>query len=484
VIGLYLLLALGAVALLAYLVSRYREYTDPDVELGAVRHSAVIVLTSCLVLAFVFTFVAPVFTDRTEDSKYSLEPLPHPYSISGRVLDSSGTPIGGALVRATGPLFVPAVARNYETVSNANGNFRLDLLVGGGYNLYVTALGFEPTFLVSRLELADVTGDMSVPIMLRRRSEIQVQVGPALIGPAQDPENSIYPRSGGISRADIPVLLMSHGIIASSDEIANMDETVLSGPDWITYLRDGESIYPVTTWLFNEPVCRITFVSFHVGRPQTLYVLLRTGGVAYQLDDTPDTVFDDAPMATASQEPQQADEPPDDSQSPEAAEQISREPASQPQQTTTSAPLRPTTTLPPVAPPVVSLAVPPPQSASQPLIMPVPATLPPPTNTGQLVLPVAIPQIQQSLPPVTVPQIQQTLPPIQQSLPPAQQALPPIQQTLPPIQPALPPIQQALPPIQQALPPISVPKLPAIQPQVTVPSTLPSVPLVPLPKLP
>ena len=133
-------------------------------------------------------------------------------------------------MRATGPLFVTAVARNFETSSTSNGNFRLDLLDGGGYNLYVTAQGFEPTFLVSRLELSDVTGDMSVPIMLRRRSEIQVQSGPAVLSSSRIC-NSNFPRSGGVGRADIPTLLMSQGIIAGTDEISSLEETVLSGPN-------------------------------------------------------------------------------------------------------------------------------------------------------------------------------------------------------------------------------------------------------------
>lgn len=78
-IGLYLLCIVGGLALLAYLTSRYREYVDP-----------------------------------ADNPKYSAVTLPHQYSISGRVLDSGGTPVTGALVRATGPL-VAAVATTRQS---------------------------------------------------------------------------------------------------------------------------------------------------------------------------------------------------------------------------------------------------------------------------------------------------------------------------------------------------------------------------------
>jgi hypothetical protein len=467
VIGLYLLCAAGAVALLAYLASRYREYVDPDVELGAIRHCAVILLTCCVVLAFVFMFVIPVFTDRVDGPPVSAEPPPHLYSISGRVLDSSGTPVDGALVRATGPLFVAAVARNYETVSTARGAFRLDLLVGGGYNLFITAAGFEPTFLVSRRELADVTGDMSVPIMLRRRTEIQVQVGPAVAGPSQETDISIEP--GGVSRADIPGLLMSQGIIASDDEIASVEEMTVSGPEWATYLRDGETIYPVTTWLSSEPACRITFVAFRAGRPGTLYILLRSGSLAFERGN-PAGADESAPTL---QETQQSDE----GQMPTYEPRIADPPA--PVSTSLplgeSQPTSPALTATSVAP-VRSLASPQPQSASQPPVMPYAAPMLPPTNGHQQ----ALPPVQQALPPIqqALPPIQQVLPPVPQALPPIQQVLPPVPQALPPIQQVLPPVPQALPPIQQALPPIQVPIVPPSPPK------LPVLPQVPLPKLP
>ena len=112
-------------------------------------------------------------------------------------------------------------------------------------------------------------------------------------------------------------------------------------------------------------------------------------------------------MAKSAEEPQQSDEPSDErrQQSPQAADPPLREPTAQPMrpsQTATSAPS------PQPVVPVPSLAAPQPEASSRSLVMTYPATVLPPTNTGQLVPPVAIPQIQQALPP-----IQQALPPIQ-----------------------------------------------------------------------
>src|SRR5215210_5120877 len=63
-----------------------------------------------------------------------------PATLWGSVVDIQGEPVIGAQVRATGPLFVPAVARNHETFTTRAGEFHLEL-VEGAYNLYVSAEG-------------------------------------------------------------------------------------------------------------------------------------------------------------------------------------------------------------------------------------------------------------------------------------------------------------------------------------------------------
>jgi hypothetical protein len=465
-ISLYAVAGIGGIALLVYLFGRYKESTDPDVELGAVRHSAVLVMTCSVVLGFAYALVILSLGDDRKDPTLGFGPLPRQYSISGRVLDSSGTPVPDALVRATGPLFVPAVARNYETLSTASGDFRLDLAIGGGYNLYVTAAGFEPTFLVSRRELADVTGDLSVPVMLRRRSELQVQVSPVVIGPSQPDENAPYPRSAGITRQDIPILLMSQGIIARPEEIASIEDTLLNGANWTTYLRDGETIYMLTVWFFDEPACRIRFFSAQ-GVGSTIYIVLRTGGITFEVEETAeeDTVASEVAQV---QQLNQSEIPMDDKNGP-AAETPTSDAVGGPaprvtQQNSVVAPVTPLAEVP--AKPTAGLTQPVTTASTA-------ATLPAPNPLLQAPLniaapPVTVPQVQPVLPPVTVPQVQPVLPPV--TLPQVQPVLPPV--TVPQVQPVLPPV--TVPQVQPVLPPVTVPQVQPVLPPVTVPQ-LPSV---------
>src|SRR3954462_14935240 len=65
---------------------------------------------------------------------------------------------------------------------------------------------------LSRLDIKDVTGDLELmPVVLRRRSELQVQNGPIAIDPDEPTHSDTLPLRRPVTADDVPVILMSQG---------------------------------------------------------------------------------------------------------------------------------------------------------------------------------------------------------------------------------------------------------------------------------
>jgi hypothetical protein len=195
------------------------------------------------------------------------------FILSGRIEDTEGRPIAGANARATGPVFVRNVpALRYETFSQEDGSFRIELTRPGGYNLYVSAAGFEPVFLVAFQDLTELTGDLELPPITLKRYEEMVA------GAREDPSTFVVKR--GVTEDQVAAILMTHGIIASADEIESIESAAMDGPGWTTYLRDGRGVTVREVEYDDEPSWRVVLREGRADGLREIHVQKVCGNVA------------------------------------------------------------------------------------------------------------------------------------------------------------------------------------------------------------
>ena len=169
-------------------------------------------------------------------------------SVSGRVVDTDGGPIPGALVRVSGPFRSTEAATNYETTTDNAGQYRVGLPINGEYDLFAAADVYEPSVLISGQDVDEVVGDFTAPdIVLKKRQEVVPQRGTAgfVFGEGVRDEEGVYR------------VLLLHGIISSRDEVADIFSDTMTGQGWSTFIRDGQSISVRPITYSDEPAWHV-----------------------------------------------------------------------------------------------------------------------------------------------------------------------------------------------------------------------------------
>jgi hypothetical protein len=169
-------------------------------------------------------------------------------SIAGRVLNTAGDPVSGALVRVSGPFRSTEAATSYEDLTDEAGKFKIKLPIDGEYDIFASADGYEHSALVSGQGIEEIIGDFTVDdITLKRRQEVIPQRGSA---------GFVY-GEGILDEEGVYRVLLLHGIISSRDEVVDIFEDSMTGQGWSTFVRDGQTISVRPIIYNNEPAWHV-----------------------------------------------------------------------------------------------------------------------------------------------------------------------------------------------------------------------------------
>ena len=191
-------------------------------------------------------------------------------SVIGRVVDTTNSPIPGALVRISGPFRSTEAASNYERLTNAGGSYWIGVPIDGEYDLFASAEGYESSLLVSGQNIEEVKGLFGAPdIVLKRKAEFT---------PSRGTDAYVYGK--GVQKDDVCRVVMDHGLITSCDEINDPVTVTKSGAGWTTYVRDGQAISTKPANYDNEPFWEVTLKGERSDGLKVVYVQRKCGNVS------------------------------------------------------------------------------------------------------------------------------------------------------------------------------------------------------------
>lgn len=249
-------------------------------------HHVISIAAIGIVIAFIVIFVwAAAFRGNGDgkDKLVSGEPggagaPEYTTSIVGRVLNTAGDPISGALIRVSGPFRSTEGATNYEALTNEAGKFKIKLPIDGEYDILALADGYEPSALVSGQDIEEVIGDFAVDdIVLKKRQEVVPQRGSA---------GFVY-GEGILDEEGVYRVLMLHGIISSRDEVVDIFEDSMTGQGWSTFVRDGQTISVRPIIYNNEPAWHVVLQPGRSDGLTDVFVQKACGNISAPLGEKP-----------------------------------------------------------------------------------------------------------------------------------------------------------------------------------------------------
>jgi hypothetical protein len=233
----------------------------------------ILVLSAIIIIALVaLTACSPGCGSKSSEKVQgtATPPAQMTASVVGKVVDTTNSPIPGALVRVSGPFRSTEAASNYEQLTNEEGVYWIGVPIDGEYDLFASVEGYEASLLVSGQHVEEVKGLFGAPdIILKRKAEFT---------PARGTDAYIYGK--GVQKDDVCRVEMDYGLIASCDEIKDPVAVTKSGAGWTTYVRDGQAISTKPANYENEPFWEVTFKSDRPDGLKVLYVQRKCGNVS------------------------------------------------------------------------------------------------------------------------------------------------------------------------------------------------------------